>query len=274
MSMMAPNALVTGAPRIPLPYGLFSVLAPREDSQDRWQNGIAWETLTCDAAGGIGAWFCETDDEKVVGLPKSLDKMGAELGDASAFTVYGHYTCSPIGNGFDFAQEMANRHLYVREEARVEQALWTGDLGNVPNFAGANGYPALFNAGAFTDGWEAVSHLEQVIAERYGSQGVMHMNRELASLLTDRGELKASGARLVTGLGTPVIAGTGYGAGKIVVTPGLFGYRSEVFTSSEVPGDLLDRAKNNLYAIAERSYVLGFDPCGGAYATLTLPEGA
>jgi hypothetical protein len=75
-------------------------------------------------------------------------------------------------------------------------------------------------------------------------------------------------------LGTPVAAGAGYpGSGPageaaaagtqwMFVTPAMFGYRSEVFPSSAVRGDLLDRSKNDLYAVAERNYVLGFDPCG------------
>jgi hypothetical protein len=56
---------------------------------------------------------------------------------------------------------------------------------------------------------------------------------------------------------------------EIVGSPALFGYRSEVFNSSARPGDLLDRAQNNLYAVAERTYVIGFDPCPVVKATYT-----
>ena len=363
---IAPPAVVAGAVRVPLPFGLFSVLIPREGSTDRWENGVGWETLTCDDLGGIGAPICLVDavqtvtvggagltsftltlsgdttgailanasaadvqaalaalgsvgagnvsvagaaggpwavtfegtlsglpvatmtatptggtgtvtvavvstGESTLGLPKSLEPNGGDFGDASPLYVYGHYNCSPIGTSFEMAAERARQHLLVREEARVEQALWTGDLGNVPNFAAANGYPALEDAGTFAeaDAWLAVSALEQAIATGYGSLGVLHMSREVATWLTDRGQLRASGSRLVTPLGTPVVAGTGYGSDKIVATGALFGYRGEVFTSSDTPGDLLDRRNNNLYAIAERAYVLGFDPCGAAVATLT-----
>lgn len=272
MPTIAPPALVVGAPRIPLGFGLFSVLAPRENSADRWENGVTWETLTCEPVEGIGAPDCVPED--TLGMPKALDPLDAEDGEASPFSVYGHHTCSPIGNTWERATELARQHLLTREEARIEQALWTGDLGNVPNFAGANGYPALTAAGTFdlAQAWRAVARLEQVIAEAYGSQGVLHMSRELATLLTDDGQLKVSGSRLVTPLGTPVVAGTGYDSTKIVATGALFGYRSEVFAPTDRPYDLLDRANNNLYTIAERSYVIGFDPCGAAVATLT-PEG-
>lgn len=273
MSTIAPPALVVGAPRIPLGFGLFSVLAPRENSTDRWENGVTWETLTCAPLGGIGAPDCDPED--TIGIPKSLDPLQAEHGEASPFTVYGHHTCSPIGNTLERATERARMHLLMREEARVERALWTGDLGNVPNFAGANGYPAIpATGGAFParQAWQAVARVEQLFAEAYGSQGIIHMSREIATRLFDEGGLEKSGARIVTPLGTPVVAGSGYDSSKIVATGAMFGYRSEVFAPTDRPYDLLDRANNNLYAIAERSYAIGFDPCGALSATLT-PEG-
>lgn len=273
MPTIAPPTVVVGAPRIPLPFGLFSVLAPRESSADRWENGVTWETLTCEPAQAFGAPDCIPAD--TVGMPKELGPLDASHGEASPFGVYGHYTCSPIGNTLEHASELARQHLTLREEARVEQALWTGDLGNIPNFAGANGYPALDSVGAFpiASAWAAVARLEQVLATDYGSLGVLHMSREVATLLFDDGKLRANGSRLVTPLGTPVVAGAGYDSTKIVATGVLFGYRSEIFAPTDSPYDLLDRANNNLYAIAERSYVIGFDPCGAAVATLTAPEG-
>ncbi len=272
MPTIAPPSLVVGAPRIPLPFGLFSVLAPREGSSDRWENGVKWETLTCEPLGRIGAPDCDPED--TVGMPKNLLPMDAENGEASPITVYGHHTCSPIGNTWERAQELAQLHLTSREEAAVEQALWYGDLENTPNFAGANGYPALAVTDDFVvaDAWLAVARLEQVIAEEYGSQGVMHMSREIAFRLVKSGAVKVNGTRLQTALGTPVVAGTGYGSEKIVVTPALFGYRSAIETSTDRPYDLLDRARNDLYAIAERTYLLGFDPCGATAAPLTIPE--
>lgn len=272
MAAIAPPQVVTGAPRAPLPYGLFSVLGFR-GGEERWENGVVFESLTCDPAGGIGAPDCEPNvpgdpdaDPPVepvintIGLPKDLDGGNGPLGEGSPFTVYGHHTCSPIGSSFARAQDFANQHLQVREEARVEQALWTGDLGNVPNLSGANGYAAPTNLGTLAL-WRAVSLLEQETAERYGSLGVFHMSRENASRLMKEGDLVRQGGRLFTALGTPIVAGTGYASDRIVGTPALLGYRGDVFTSSNRAGDLLDRANNDLYAVAERTYLLGFDEC-------------
>lgn len=265
MPTIAPPTVVTGAPRIPLPFGLFSVLAPRVDAEARWENGVRWETLTCEPAGGRGAPECDPEVD-VIGLPKELDANAGETGEASSFAVYGHYTCSPIGNTPDAAQAKADAHLIAREEARVEQALWTGDLGNTPNIV-----EAAADLGGFASSWASVAALEQHLAETYGSQGVLHMSRSTALLLFKDGSLVARNGRLQTPLETPVVAGTGYPDDAIAITPALFGYRSEIFASSNVPYDLLDRKQNNLYAIAERVYLLGFDPCGAAIATRTTP---
>lgn len=272
MATIAPPQLVQGVPRSPLPAGLFSLLAPRAGSGDRWENGVIWETLTCQPAGGRGADDCDPEAD-IIGLPKELDPMDAEDGAATPFAVYGHHTCTPIGNTQERASALAEQHLLNREEARVEQALWTGDLGNVPNFAGANGYAAIDNVGTYSNVWRAVARLEQEIAERYGSKGVLHMSREVATIAAKEGDLRFSGGRILTPLETPVVAGAGYSSDKIVATPPLFGYRSEIITGSNRPYDLLDIRQNNLTALAERMYLLGFDPCGAASVSLSItPE--
>lgn len=258
MVAIAPPQVVNGAARAPLPYGLFSILGFR-GGEERWESGVVFEALTCEPAGGIGNPDC-APETPTPGLPKTLDQGMGPLGEASPFFVYGHHACSPIGGTFDRAQDLANQHLQVREEARVEQALWTGDLGNVPNLSGANGYAAPVNLGTLSP-WRAVSLLEQELAKRYGSLGVIHMSREIASRLMKEGDLVRQGGRLFTALGTPIVAGTGYASDRIVGTPALFGYRGDVFTSSNRPGDLLDRGTNDLYAVAEREYLVGFDEC-------------
>jgi hypothetical protein len=272
-TMIAPAALVLGAARIPLPFGLFSVVPFRPEGEGRWQTGVQFETEPCEPLNGIGPLYCDADNSEdpegtpTVGLPKELENGMGNLGGSLPFTVYGDYVCSPIGNSLGHAQDMADARLLAREEAAIEEALWGGALGNTPNFTSTTGLGTV----AFADAWDAIGQLEQHIAEEYGSQGVLHMSRRIASGLTFGGQIKAKGGRLVTELGTPVVAGTGYGSAKIVVSAPLFGYRSEIFTSSNRPGDLLDRAQNDLYAVAERNYVLGFDPCGLASVNITPP---
>jgi hypothetical protein len=167
---------------------------------------------------------------------------------------------------WDTAQERATRHLASREEAAVESALWLGNEGNVPNFSGMNGYPApVTTAAASVEA--ALADAEAGIAQVIGALGVLHMSRATASLLKNR--LEPRGGRMFTRIGTPVAVGAGYPDEAIVGTAAMFGYRSEVFTSSNRPGDLLNRANNDLTAIAERTVLVGFDPCPVIKVTFT-----
>lgn len=258
----APATVVDPIARTALPYGLLSTVTPRPVGASRWENGVVWEPLPCSPASGIGDVDCDPEEE-TIGLPKNFPIPGG-TDDATPFTVYGSYECSPMGHDLEYAQERATEHLLAREEARAEQAIWTGDLGNVPNFTDAD----TDGAGPLAPNL-ALAVAEQYIATEYGSLGVIHMSRFLATLMIADDLLEVRGTRLYTVLGTPVIAGAGYPGTHpdgtagwwIVATPALMAYRSEVFTATNRPGDLLDRAQNNLFGIAERRYLVGWDEC-------------
>lgn len=268
---ITPPAIVVGPARAPLPYGLFSVVAPREGTADRWEGGgIQFEGLGAPpAAGVIGPFDCE-DPTETVGLPKSFDG-GLTLSDALPFVVYGTYKCTPIGNPLTHADEVARARLATFEEFQVERAFWYGTLGaealgNSPTLTGATQID-LGTLGAV----EAIAQIESRLGSTYGSLGVIHVGRGTAVRLIREKMLEVKGSRLYTRLGTPVIAGSGYGEGDIYATPAIVAYRSEVFTSQQTTGDLLDRAQNDLYAVAERAYVIGFDDLPILHATLTPP---
>ncbi len=69
---------------------------------------------------------------------------------------------------------------------------------------------------------------------------------------------------MLTAAGTPVVAGTGYTSDLVKASPAIMGMRSEVFFSQNRAdrGDGLDITNNDFYALAERTYLLGFDPTG------------
>jgi hypothetical protein len=234
--------------------------------------GVTTSTTTPGTADGPGSFTA-------VGLPKVLDGNGSPFGEASPFIVYGHWSCLSTGYNPRSAQDLATQHLIGREQQRVEQAFWSGDLGNVPNLAGTGTAPdpVTLAGGTAMGPAAAVALLEDFIGANYGSLGVIHMTRGTALELVSLRVLESvgNGSRLQTAVGTPVAAGSGYsgegpagspapGAGEswAYVSPAVFGYRGEIETSSSVPGDLFDRGTNQLTAIAERSYLLGFDPCG------------
>lgn len=268
--------VVDGIPRQPLPYGLFSVLVPRDGADPHWEHdGVIWESLTCEPVSGIGDG-CATD---VVGLPKSFASSG-EFGEADTFHVYGSYSCGHGGGRTaDYAQQRATEHLQVREEAFVERAIWTGELDN-EGFAPA-AEEAVTGAVSIR---RAIAALVQWLAVNYGSQGVLHMTREAAEYAVSEDVLIVVGNQLRTRTGMLVVAGAGYpgtgpagqdpaaGQTYIYATPALLGYRSEIFPGTVGAGAGFDRENNDLYAVAERGYAVGWDPCGTAYALATLEE--
>lgn len=371
MAGFAPPALVEGPTRTPAPYGLFSVVDLNDPNGVRWENGVKWESVTCDDVGVLGGVVCGTDEQQKVsitgaptggtftltfdgsttaavaynataadvaaalnalpsvkaagvaasggplpatavtvtfafgsdlpqmtadgsgltggttpkvavstatdgttptrgGLPKTFNGGGV-IGSADMFTVYGSYKCSTIGNTLDHAQEQAEANLVAQEESAAESQLWDQIVADSPTTVSSAGDPVT-----------AVALLEGFLADNYGSLGVIHASKAAATALIAAGVVYSDGNDLYTMLGTPVVAGGGYpgtdntdstpksGSEYIAASPSLFGFRSEVFYSSNRPGDLLDRTVNDMYGVAERNYLLGYDPCGVALSAVKI----
>lgn len=262
----APRVTVPGAPRTALPYGLWSVVDARTPAASRWELGVQFEALPCDSARGI-ALDCPPDE-------LNLDPADCSIGEAKAFEVYGYSIGSPVG--VDRAAQ-AREHLEARGLARAEQAFQTGDLDNTPylmeNPVVLSTDPVGLDRG--------IGLLEAHIASTYGSLGVIHMDRLTALQALADGELTTSGNRLQTKLGTPVAAGAGYDGSKgptaadegtswVYATPAVLGVRGDVHMAGDVP---FDTGTNDQIAVAEQSYLLGYDPCGVGAVLVTAQSG-
>lgn len=272
---IAPPATVTAPERAPLPYGLFSVLTFRPG--DRFESGVQFETDTCGPVDGIGPYQCPPEETE--GLPKSLDANGGGLGQATPFTLYGHYTCSIPSLPESEMVAAAERHLISREEAGAERAFWSGYLDSTPSLAGDPDLTVLPSASSAVQGLVA---LETFLATTYGSVGVIHLSRGAAALLIAKSLITTRGQQAFTTLGTPVVAGAGYdGSGPdgqtsptatwAYATPALVGYRSEIFSGSD--GAAFTTGTNEATAVAERTYVIGYDTCGTAAVQFPLDGG-
>ena len=261
-----PPQVVESQPRQALPYGLFSVLDFRNASDPHWANGIEWESMTCAPASGIEDPDCETflpEDEGGGGFEKFFTSV--VRGSAVGFTVYGSDTCGiPGASAFRDAEENATAHLLTREEGQAEAAVWRRLASQATD---------VHPSGAVSPS-RALGLLEKWMGGVYGSLGVIHADREAATMLDTH--LEREGSRLVTEIGTPFVAGGGYpgtspaGAATpdvawMFASPALFGYRGEVFSER-----VIDQRNNDVYALAERQYVVGFDPCGVAAVRMTL----
>lgn len=272
LSTIAPPATVEPPARESLPFGLFSVLSFR--TGDRWEAGVQFESGTCDPVDLIGPVQC--DPTETQGLPKNLASNAGEVGQALPFTVNGHYSCSIASASPEVMNRLAREHLTSKEEAGVERALWTGEVGNAPSLIG-EGTVVLGTAQDMATG---LGLLEQYVAATSGGVGVIHLPRALALALVAKSLLVVNGDRLTTALGTPVVAGTGYpgtgpdgtGSNWAYVTPALFGYRSEIFSATE-DGIAYDTQNNDATALAERTYLIGHDTCGVAAVQINTASG-
>lgn len=267
MATFAPAQLGKGAARLPKPFGLFSVLNFDTPADEHWQaGGVTWEDLGLSGIDSVGHPD-GVDGTPSMGTPKNFDMPGAGhvWPVALPFSVYGHWKVTPVAYDQASAEEKALEHLLAFEEQQVEKNLWEGSADNKPNLSEA---PVAVGGGALAAA-AAVGALEDFLSTTYGNRGVLHMSRSVALPLIASRHLEVKGNLLQTALGTPVVASGSYPKTHIRATPALFGFRSEVFTSSQPGSPLLDAKNNDLYAIAERTYLIGFDPTGVGSVTLS-----
>lgn len=263
MATFAPAQLAKGAARLPKAYGLFSVLNFDTPAGPHWQaGGVLWDYLDSEGIDSVGHPTDANSGRPSLGTPKNFDDT-AGTATALPFSVYGHYKQTAINYSQASAEEKAIEHLRAFEENQVESNFWYGTADNEPNLT--DGITALGTAEAI----DALGILEDFLATSYGSKGVIHMARSVALALIGTRALETKGSLLQTMLGTPVVASGAYPTTHIRATPALFGFRSEVFTSSQPGSPLLDVRNNDLYAIAERTYLIGFDPTGVGSVTLS-----
>ena len=224
----------------PSPYGLFSVAPPGSPGDPHWQNGVMWESWSCvDAALTTDPCISGTTPD-----PKDFDDCPF-VGYAEPVTVYVGLKHS---GGGDAAVEGAGSILSAAEQTAVEEHLWA-------RFVAAG---AVFAADSVV---QALALVEGSLARHYRGRGVIHMNRGVATSLAQY--LVRQGDQLQTIAGTPVVAGSGYNQeatddvpGEVVIygTGGLVVYRSDVLAV-----DAWDRSINDHLALAERTYVAGWD---------------
>jgi hypothetical protein len=259
--MATPRHLVEAPAVLPYRYGLFSVAQPRPTEltqagvDPHWRNGITWVSQACGVAK-------ITQEPCVADFNPELDPDDlCSVSQFDPFTVYAFNNDSVPG--FSLAEHEANAvaRLLNGEQLATENMLWSlfeaeesacEDYTSVPAFIG-------------------MGQIEQALAETYGSQGVLHMNRATATALCD--VLYADGQIMRTKLGTPVVVGAGYGTdtpvalglGEIYATGPMVIYRGDVDTRQQA----IAKATNNVSYVAQRDYVIGWD-CVTICATISL----
>jgi hypothetical protein len=248
--------LVDAPPVVPLPYGIFSVAEPRLSTDDHWRLGVQWQSQACSATKVTTGTCIDPEVEP-------LDKDDyCSVSKYEPFTVYAYNNDDVIGHSID--EHLANtiQRLVATEQRSVEEQLWSMLQ------AGASSTTTLTTLPQGV----ALGYLEQILAQNYGGTGVIHMSRLAATFLWEY--LEVQGGKLVTKLGTSVVAGAGY---DNITTPGddftMFAsgpvvlYRGDVDTREQA----LDRAVNQASIIAQRDYVLGWDCVAYGVTTNFIP---
>jgi hypothetical protein len=273
----------------PTPYGLSSVVEWRE-GDPHWQAGVEWQTVCGDAS--------TTFDECVLnnavtgtGIAEPVPKEGnstLRTFGATPFTVFSQVDCSAVGFYEDSA-EWAEQTLLRNEMFEVERAFWTGSAGVANDVV----YPHLAADTELVDAEAGASEvtlqqavtvvtgaaacvqvalglLEEAFADCYRGTGIIHVPAAVLPQLVEAFLVEDVDGVLRTRYGSAVVVSGGYtGSGPdggeavgvrwIYMTPPIFGYRSGIRTFERVT--TLDRSVNNVMAIAERNYLLGYDCC-------------
>lgn len=274
----APPVEVAAPARQPARFGLFSVSNIVPQPEMRFENGVEFFPLPCEAAGGVSGVCVDTSavviGEDDYGVPVRLGN-NIDTVTGLPFAVFGWYDCSAFGRPLREGFQRAREHLSAGEERAVERAVHDGDLDNVPSFATAVDITPA--GGAFTA--EAVGVLESFIGREYGGVGVIHVPRRAMSRLS--GLVTREGQHLETKIGTYVAAGGGYDIAQETALVGEQATfyatsiptirRSEPFTTPDQE-HLLNRNTNDVTAIAQRVYVVTWE-CFTVAVTVDLgPE--
>lgn len=246
---------VTAPPVVPYRHGLFSVVpaAPPSDSHFAMMGDFVWESRWCGQNVGVTSSPCVQDNPAAI----TIDATSCDLMSYEPFWAYSYSQASAGAVLSAESEDVAREALAAGEEYAVESRLW-GLLG-----------PAVTEVAA-TGGPQALAYVEQLLAQTYKGQGVIHMGRYAAQLLSQY--LFADGPILRTRVGTPVVAGGGYEqvGGALPATFNIYGTGPIVVVAgpaSVMPAQV-DRAVNDVHALAFKPFVVGWD-CTAIGVTVT-----
>lgn len=272
----------------PLPFGLLSAATDSTaTAPTHWKAGITWQSHCPGADGTYDPCGALSASGPVPDAPLKDQTSEFLLRGATAFTVYAKFHCSSLGF-WDVANQLATEALTRVEGHEVERIF---DSGVAPRIGGSTEtvYPHLQADAEFVDdtdallqstadvitttpldATEAFGRIEAALAECYNGVGVLHVPAVLSGEVQARALVQARGSQLTTLMGNRMALGGGYSgaAPDGTVTPGVawvyatgsvFYYRGEITVMD--PVDSFDRSINTVEAMAERTYLFGWDCC-------------
>lgn len=262
-------------------YGLFTVTRATGTFIEQMpelagQGGLQYETGVCQLPVGYEVNCIDALDTKELIGP-------SELVTGDPFVILTTLSCGSVGLNQGHLRELMRERMLAGEQAAVEQIFSAGSFGQAQSLS--NNTPAAVNAGAGANIVAAISNLEDALysgTAGYGLTGVLHVPYLAAAFLSQAHVIWRDPAGIWrTAAGTAVSIGNYDGTGPAGEAPGagttylyITGQvsiwrtpESEVFSSTLAQS--LDRATNQVNALAEREYIVTFE-CASFYSLTTL----
>lgn len=203
------------------PGGLFSAaeVNPEGASSVRWEDGpFQWDTITSPLRVILGD-LCSNGIED-----RALD-FTAQSPTSWPFSIITAYECATPGYSPEERRALSLKQLEAVTEKAVEIELWSGAVAQAAGrltvpYLSDNSAVDVTGGGTAVDVQLGIAKLEQALADcGLGTQGVIHLTRQAASVAGSIGAIKRDDDRLHTILGTPVVAGTGYSPSIVPADP-------------------------------------------------------
>ena len=212
--MAFPNNGVVEAPQIvPSAFGLLAVVKPESsDSEDRWVRGFSqeWETEVTNLVNWDDT---DTTVDEVAARPAPVRHVRIK-----PFFIEATEDLSTLGFlGIDRVARL-KRQIDAGSQKAIERELWDGVIRKTEeheNAALSSETVTVLGGGTAYSPKRALAILEQGIADasQFGEQGIIHMTRDVAALLSSNSQMlfhDKEKEHLQTLGGTPVVVGNGY----------------------------------------------------------------
>ncbi len=268
MANIPPQLLLEAPPPPQRPYGLFDVaLGPMPfPSPPAVGGGVQYVPDVCEDDVFLYAMNCPP-----VSGTKTFSAVESAVSGAP-FSVITSYTCNVIGYSFAEAEKRVRTRMMLREQRAVERRLWQGQTA-----AGLGAIPGLFRSattvGPASCPTDAVALLEQALADNGVVGGIIHARPYMSAYFSNSHLIyHGRGNQITTDRGTPICYGEGYdgtgpanqpvsGSAEYIYASGrvLIWQDPEVFVPP--PGQVLNRATNDLTLLGERVYAVTVE-CG------------
>lgn len=279
----------------PSAYGLLQMAQDMtSEAPEGWENGINYRTLCPEGGRTYSACPPSSDvPQSDTGIPKlTVDQL--DLRGATPVTVYERFDCAPVGWAEDGLQDLAERALGRISSYQVELGFATGTAGpandqvvhphlqsntdvteDIYENDGAillSEAATVLGPGAAVDPVQAFVNLEAALAQCYKGEGYIHVPAGYGSALVAADLIRLVSGRWRSANNHTVVLGDGYpgdapdgtdpanpGEAWFYATGQVWYYKSGVrsFTLEQT----LDRARNTVHALAERTYLVAYECC-------------